>query len=158
MGEPGEPTVPVMPAADQPGQPRPVRELLTEYLHGRNILCPSCGYNLRDVTTGICPECGTELMIHVHPRHAGARTSGLGMFGVVLGLVLCVLSSLLGLRHGLISAIPGVLLFVAAVVQLSLWDRYYRRIRLRRRDLLWVYIASGWAIPGIIVLRMFLPL
>lgn len=31
------------------------------FLRGRDVACPSCGYNLRDQRGALCPECGLEL-------------------------------------------------------------------------------------------------
>lgn len=38
---------------------------LLEFLHGRDVPCPLCGYNLRDLTRPLCPECRNELMLTV---------------------------------------------------------------------------------------------
>ena len=38
-------------------------EVLTAFLHDRDVLCPTCKYNLRDNASAICPECGTELTV-----------------------------------------------------------------------------------------------
>lgn len=137
--------------ADRP--PTPVQSLVTEFLRGRDIACPKCGYNLRNATGTVCPECGVELMLHIHPRFApGSVSSATGTFGIVLGLVMCVVATLIGLTSGWMRAVPPVFLFVTGVVQLVLWEKYHRRVRARRPDMLWVYTCSGWAIPAIIVL------
>lgn len=134
-----------------------MRDLLTEYLRNRNVSCPVCGYNVCNVVTGICPECGMELMLHVHPRHVGPRTSAVGMVGILIGLVANVLITLLGLSSkGFYALVPGIALFVLGIFQLAVWEKYYRRIRARRRDLLWIYVCSGWAILAITVGSAFL--
>ncbi len=38
---------------------------LLDFLHGRDVPCPLCGYNLRDLTQPLCPECRHELLITV---------------------------------------------------------------------------------------------
>ena len=38
---------------------------LLEFLHGRDVLCPLCGYNLRDLTEIRCPECHQDLSLTV---------------------------------------------------------------------------------------------
>jgi hypothetical protein len=38
---------------------------LLAYLHGRDVPCPLCGYNLRDLTQARCPECRHELALSV---------------------------------------------------------------------------------------------
>jgi len=44
---------------------------VTEFLRGRSAPCPRCAYDLRDVTTATCPECGELLELRIgsaHPR------------------------------------------------------------------------------------------
>jgi len=36
-------------------------ELLLRHLANEDSPCPACGYNLRDLTTSVCPECGKPL-------------------------------------------------------------------------------------------------
>ena len=38
---------------------------LLEYLRGRDVLCPLCGYDLRDLTEPRCPECRQDLALTV---------------------------------------------------------------------------------------------
>jgi hypothetical protein len=38
---------------------------LLAYLSGRDVSCPLCGYNLRDLTRPVCPECRHELVLSV---------------------------------------------------------------------------------------------
>jgi len=38
-------------------------DLLTHYFANRDISCPTCGYNLRDLRGDHCPECGQTLEI-----------------------------------------------------------------------------------------------
>ncbi len=42
-----------------------VTRLLSMFLRGRDVLCPLCGYNLRDLTQRQCPECRHELLLMV---------------------------------------------------------------------------------------------
>lgn len=39
--------------------------LLLEFLDGRDVECPNCSYNLRDLTQLICPECKEQLALSV---------------------------------------------------------------------------------------------
>jgi hypothetical protein len=41
------------------------RVLLERFLHDRDAFCPVCGYNLRDLTSGACPECGQRIALCV---------------------------------------------------------------------------------------------
>lgn len=66
--------------------------LLEQYLAERDVTCPLCGYNLRGLRGGRCPECGQELALQVglvEPRFAAylatvtAFCAGLGGSGVL---------------------------------------------------------------------------
>jgi hypothetical protein len=39
-------------------EPRDIVALTAEFLRGRDVACPSCGYNLRNTAGDRCPECG----------------------------------------------------------------------------------------------------
>ncbi len=63
--------MPVMPAKSQPIpteretlQPEN-SALLTEFLANNDAPCPVCGYNLRNLVHGVCPECGQRLTLQV---------------------------------------------------------------------------------------------
>ena len=53
--------------AAPPTSPRDEDEvdLLQRFVHERDVLCPRCGYNLRNLTTPVCPECREELRLCV---------------------------------------------------------------------------------------------
>lgn len=40
-------------------------QALLAFLRGRDAECPACKYNLRDLTSPVCPECGTALVLGV---------------------------------------------------------------------------------------------
>ena len=40
-------------------------ELLKSFLEDRDAICPLCGYNLRQLRSSRCPECGRELKLTV---------------------------------------------------------------------------------------------
>lgn len=64
-----------------------------EFLAGRDAPCPRCGYNLRSVRTGFCPECGLVLRLEIAGRDPLARVAWVGWaaFGaMLLGNVLAV--------------------------------------------------------------------
>jgi len=44
------------------------QHLLLSYLRDRDVPCPACGYNLRDLTAPICPECRQDLTLSVGLR------------------------------------------------------------------------------------------
>lgn len=49
-----------------PPDPNPDLGFLKQYLADRDTPCPNCRYNLRGVTTGLCPECGRPIALSVH--------------------------------------------------------------------------------------------
>lgn len=57
MQGPGEPNHEEQPALE--------RVLLRDYLFARDVPCPACGYNLRQLQTETCPECGSQLQLTV---------------------------------------------------------------------------------------------
>jgi len=50
-----------------PTQPAPAdpQQMLLEYLRERDVSCPRCTYNLRNLTTPLCPECREPLQLNV---------------------------------------------------------------------------------------------
>ena len=40
-------------------------DLLSIFLRDRDVPCPGCAYNLRDLTTNHCPECGRGLALRL---------------------------------------------------------------------------------------------
>ena len=77
-------------------EPRDPDELLRLFAQGRDLPCPSCGYNLRNTTSTRCPECGTTLKLDVNARRIKlgasfwailAAAGPLGVYLTGLGLV-----------------------------------------------------------------------
>jgi len=112
-------------------------DLLRRFLAGRNVPCPRCGYDLRDLTSGRCPECGDEVELHVglvEPRMGayivtfGALCLGFGASSL-LGVFLLVWTSASVWRSpfGVVVAIEWVLTgpLLSALV---LWRRGFRRL------------------------------
>lgn len=62
--------------------------LVAGYLASRDEPCPRCGYNLRGVAGGACPECGRELLLELAGRERWDRFARPAW--VVLGLILLV--------------------------------------------------------------------
>jgi len=40
-------------------------QALREFLATREAACPSCGYNLRGLVGGMCPECNQEIALRI---------------------------------------------------------------------------------------------
>ena len=58
---------------------------LTEFLADRDEPCPSCGYNLCDLTSDRCPECGEVLVLSVRLAEPRLGTWLAGLIGVTTG-------------------------------------------------------------------------
>ncbi len=59
-------------------------EHLRQFLAGRDVPCPGCGYNLRDLVVPRCPECAAPLTLSVNqaePRFAGFVSGVIGLAG-----------------------------------------------------------------------------
>lgn len=114
-------------------------EMLRLYLSARDVECPGCGYNLKGLVAGACPECNEPLVLRVglaEPR-AGAFISGLvglacgaGGFGLMLAWVI-----VMTLLHGpapeasiyVVPLVGVVVLAPALMVWIGPWGR--RRVR-----------------------------
>ncbi len=67
--------------------PRSSNDLLKEFLSERSTPCPSCGYDLRNLTGSSCPECGQRLQLSVTLvyHNLPAYVVGLVSIGMSLG-------------------------------------------------------------------------
>ena len=55
-------------SSNNAGRVLPAQQL-TAYLHDRDVPCPACGYNLRNLLSARCPECGRDVHLGVKLRH-----------------------------------------------------------------------------------------
>lgn len=94
MGAPPEPEPepPIAPAPGKQTAPMDADRLLLAFVRDRDAACPSCGYNLRNLTKPICPECEEPLVLKVGGRTYPVRwllaTVAPGIFtGVASGIM-----------------------------------------------------------------------
>jgi len=131
-------------------------ELLRRFLLGRDVACPGCGYNLRDLTGHICPECGQDIVLHLQlaePRQAALLTGLIGLAaGVGLNglLVIYYLIVLLFMRFGspdrkfLVTILVGLAVHGVAM---AAWLRFWRRIRLMPPRARWALAVACCVMP-----------
>ena len=139
---PGTPQV----AADDAG-------LLRAYLADRDVACPQCKYNLRNLVGATCPECGEALQLRVSPvelRQAAPLaglillSAGAGLNALLLIYVVIVILFIRGSSSGgwgrfvQVNAIE--LLVMGGCIGIWLWSwRAIRRLGKRRR---WMLVAG----------------
>ena len=137
--------------------PPDVDKHLLLFVRGRDVLCPGCAYNLRDLTSDRCPECGQELELSLRlaeprqgPLIAGlvGLAAGAGLSGllIVYGFIVDVLMGQVNAGAGRFYAINAVGLFGHGVV-LLLWVRNWGRIRRASPALRRTMVFVCWAMP-----------
>ena len=59
---------------------------LREFVSGRDVPCPTCSYNLRDLTSAVCPECGEALAVRLQAEHPRVSVLVLGLLPLAMAL------------------------------------------------------------------------
>ena len=137
--------------------PPEVDKYLLLFVRGRDVWCPGCAYNLRDLASDRCPECGQELEVSlrlVEPRQglliAGlvglAAGAGLGGLLLVYGFLVAVVMRQPTYGMGRFFAINSVG-FVAHGIVLLLWVRNWGRICRASPGLRRTMVFVCWAMP-----------
>ena len=141
---------------DAAAPPPPDRDLLGRFLHGRDVACPGCGYNLRDLPGDRCPECGQEIVLHLQlaePRQAAllagliGLSAGAGLNGllVVYFVIISVFMRFASPDNRFLWTI-GIGLAVHAI-GLVVWLRYWRRIRRLGGGTRWLLALACCVMP-----------
>ena len=122
-------------------------ELLRIYLADRDVSCPQCKYNLRNLVGSKCPECGETLQLRVspvEPRQAAPLTglvllsAGVGLNALLLIYAL-IQAFIIGRGRGLgkfvaVNAIEFAVMGAGVAMWLVGWQR------IRRLDALWRWL------------------
>lgn len=113
-------------------------EFLRTFLAERDMPCPLCGYNLRALQAGQCPECGSEVEVTVglmEPRMGAFVAGGVGLaIGLGFnGLLMAWIGWMMLARPrsgpGLEIMLPLIVGFVMTAGALVGWLKSRRRIR-----------------------------
>jgi DNA-directed RNA polymerase subunit RPC12/RpoP len=137
-------------------------DLLRRFLAGRDVVCPQCGYNLRDLMGDRCPECGEKIVLRVNLAEVKQKlliaglvgiSAGVGLNGLLL-IYVCIRCMIDGWRGGFDTRFTLINLigFVAEAGALIFWLVCWRRIRRAsavRRSLL-VMICWGLTLADIV--------
>ncbi len=130
---------------------------LLRFVAGRNVACPGCGYNVRDLRTDRCPECGDQLELSLRlaePRQgaliaglvglaAGAGLGGLLLIYAAIMIVVVDRGGRLPMRFLGINAAG----FLAHGGVLLLWVRNWSRIRRLNPQGRRLLVILCWAMP-----------
>jgi hypothetical protein len=130
-------------------------DLLRRFLHGRDVPCPSCQYNLRDLTGDRCPECGQAIALRLQlaePKQAAmlagliALSAGVGLNGLLMIYYAIVIlrSPVIGMQSEfLVVNLAGLAVEGAA---LAAWLWFWSRIRRMNGVSRWLLAAACFAL------------
>ena len=134
----------------------PVDPLLLQFLRARGIPCPSCGYNLRDLTGDRCPECGQEVALRLRlaePKLAAMLTGLIGLstgagFNGLLLIYWAIVRFYLRMPGGDDSFLRVIAVgFIVHALALLAWLRYWKPIRRTPPAVRWTLAAACCVAP-----------
>lgn len=130
---------------------------VADFLRGRSAPCPKCGYDLRDLTTDTCPECGARLLLRLgHEDHVPRNwLIGLVILAMNLGfpVVFAGFVFFSYIRHGEIflndKELWGIIGLLILFLGLTLtWIRRRRWLEPLDRWPGWMMVAVGLILTG----------
>ena len=129
---------------------------LRDFLADRDISCPVCRYNLRNVRTPACPECGDPLVLNVS-RRAPKRSAYIGVvFPLLYFMVISVIATVVAFQPALkstristanVAIAGGLTLTSAAGVAILLANKR----SLLRKPLEAIQTLRWWAWGGLVL-------
>ena len=134
---------------------RPAPDLLRAFLAGRDVPCPNCDYNLRDLPGDRCPECGLELALRIQlaePRLAAFLTGLVGLsagagFNALIFLYWLMITWRLGWRGNFETFIIVDLISLGVMAAATYaWLRSRGRLRTLSPVARWVLVAGCWGL------------
>ena len=132
--------------------------MLAAYLAGRDVPCPQCGYNLRDLAGHRCPECGDALALRLGLAEPRLGTLVAGLIGLsagagLSGLLLVYLFLTVTFRRGYdpdmwhfatVTAVP----FLVEGFALLVWVRRWPQVRRARPAVRRLLVAACWGLTA----------
>lgn len=124
---------------------------LREFLSGRDSNCPVCSYNLRDLQTQKCPECGSVLTPQVgavEPNQTACIVGLIGLAGgtgfsglLIIFLFIRLLIDSFHPSYGNFASLTVIPFFVEGALLIA-WLRNWRKIRRLPTEAKW-WMALG---------------
>ena len=156
MGASPDPEPPIAPAPGTQTAPIDADGLLLDFVRDRDTACPRCGYNVRNLTKPVCPECEEPLLLKVGGRTYPVRwllaTVAPGIFtGVTSGImaVIFLIALIVGppspffVPLGVILTGSFFLVSAAVAGAIILWSRRFIR-QPQPRQVMWAVLL--WVI------------
>ena len=148
-------TTPVPPTAEAASAVADAR--LLDFVRDRDVFCPGCGYNVRNLTSDRCPECGEQLQLGLQlaePRQAApiaglvGLAAGLGLGGLLL-IYAVIITTVMRQGTGDLDRFVTINMtgFIVHGVALVLWIRNWKRIRRLSFAPKWLLVSAAWALP-----------
>ena len=131
-------------------------QILQAYVRERSVQCPSCDYDLRDLTSSECPECGQELCLRIAlatPNWAAfiAGVIGLSMslgFSALLLLFAVVIMMIEGSATAMPGTIPSLIIgLIVSCVLLGIWLMRSRSLRRHAAAIRWFLAGCCCTVP-----------
>lgn len=149
MGASPEPKQPIAPGTQT--APIDADGLLFAFVRDRDAVCPRCGYNVRNLTKPVCPECEEPLVLKVGGRTYPVRwllaTVAPGIFTGVTAGVMVVVFLIVGpppfVPLGVILTGSFFLVSAAVAVAIIIWSRRFIR-QSQPRQVMWAVLL--WVI------------
>jgi predicted RNA-binding Zn-ribbon protein involved in translation (DUF1610 family) len=140
-------------------------QLLASYLAHRDVPCTSCGYNLRGITSGTCPECGRPIVINITIRHFDRTTlpwflaiilyaiaaGAFGFFAFMMGMLVLLED---GDETVLAGSIVTAFMFILTAAVLAGTIRKRHHFWTWRPARQWMVMASVLLLPLLFVIAM----
>ncbi len=154
---------------DEPRETLDTERMLLDFVRGRDVECPLCGYNLRDLTKTTCPECEHPLELRVGVQKLNllpfVMAIAPGIFSGACATVLSVLivvnyianaGQLVGVEWPIIGlAVFGLISGIVAVVIIIRRNKFLKRPRAHQRfiaSLIWTIHLMALLLPPLLLL------